>query len=187
MNNKDYFRCEKLENWDALQTEFFDRRLAEYGFAMQPEKEYSAPTHHREQVYVKTLPGHADQPYVTVVATTHWYNLNTVIILLGEGGYQFPEYCFSSIDLQEVVLKRDPRRRTNDTDRYGLYGIPSMAQLPAVVSQAARDLFSYGLDFLEGRMDEFYVMRRQKILEDRVGIGIKRDRRLIEKYTRRIQ
>lgn len=163
-SDRPYFRSEKLLGYDALRRRLFDLPLEGLGFELVPEPGntwwVAWRNYYREQVYART--GDRLSRYIILIADNHYRDVpNRVLVRLGEGSWAYPDSGFNSLDLETLVFQRDPARHSLLAGEVGLYGLPAVAELEAVLAQAAQDLFTHAADFLHGRMAEFYALRRQ--------------------------
>jgi hypothetical protein len=166
LKNAPYFKCERLQDYDRIRTEYLDGPLEPLGFEQLPEEGDDLSVRWRDYVRSTTyLKRREDRSplYILVTANQrHRDAPNHIEIRLGEGSAVLPEQRFNSIPLSTLVYCHAPKRQTGKAEYYGLYGVPAMAEFEAVFQRAAEDLLTHGIGFLHGRLEEFYELRRRE-------------------------
>lgn len=187
-------------HFDKIRERLFDKALADYGFKRIESLTERNNEQNRFQAYVKERSGHTNL-YITIWATTYYRaDVDRIEIKLGEGETGYPEGQFNSIELSTLVCSKYPTRKTDVSEAYGIYTISDIKQhLEQVAKVAANDLFTYGQDFLNDQLQDFYEVRRNKnrtnkywqsISEsidtrtDQYAESLQKDLAIWDKYTR---
>jgi hypothetical protein len=161
-----YFKCEPLQDYDALRAKYLDGPLEAMGFERLPEGGDDLTVRWRDYVRTTTyLKQREDRPplYILITANQRYRDApNHIDVHLGEGKFTLPERRFNGIPLSTLVYCHEPKRQTGKAEYCGLYGVPSMDAFEAVFRTASEDLLTHGIGFLHGRLEEFYELRRRE-------------------------
>jgi hypothetical protein len=127
----------------------FDEVLAKYEFELNQEK---VEEFYSERIYVN------EDRYVNVSAGNHPRDFPpSYNILLGQGGFEWPERDWNSIALWRIKEQVDPKGKSKE---YSLEIIDE-EKLIHSLSHARTELLTYGREFLLGDILLFDKVRRQ--------------------------